>query len=400
MQTTVPRSRKAGNARGAFTLIEMLIVVVILATLMSITFKLMSVGDDSSRRVTTVMRIQKLENCLSGYLSAFGSYPPVKLHGSQDISYAVGGHGIQTYQKKEISWSKDSKSQNEAWEQIQAACKAQPVACRYPFPNDWDDAIVALSEDIKKLVQDGEGEFASLTDARKTVLMQGFDSLANNPGRFGGRDKTDSDWRDIQIFQFGLMSFLLPRYLFMMTGPDHFFNGTGVAQWTGSNTLPCDPFMGNQYNSWKTVKDDSMKDTDTDDFIAIANIPSQTACARWMPNLAGMCACNHNYSFFGTSIRTDTALNVSPQIEIFSPDEESSNGTSGQYILDEITVEDGWRRPIYYYSPPPYQSYTIWSGGPNAKTFPPWVSLKDISNQTALEIIASWTIDDILHMNN
>lgn len=33
--------------------------------------------------------MQRLENCLSGYYAAYGSYPPVKLHGSRDYTLEV-----------------------------------------------------------------------------------------------------------------------------------------------------------------------------------------------------------------------------------------------------------------------------------------------------------------------
>ena len=196
------------------------------------------------------------------------------------------------------------------------------------------------------------------------------------------------------------MSFLLPRYMFMMNGPQHFFEGDGVAQWNGNNTLPCDPFLGDQLQDWKTVKNYAEKNQDDTDYMKIANMPSQTACARWMPNLEGICTCNHNYRFFGIYIRWDSELRQSPNIEIFSPTKGATQGTSGQYLLDVITVKDGWWRDFYYYSPPPYQTYVLWSSGANGRTFPPWVSRTDIQNSTAQQLISRWVQDDIIHMNN
>ncbi len=71
--------------KKGFTLVELLIVVVVLVTLMTITFRITSVGDESTKRNRTINRMQRLENCLSGYYAAYGSYPPVKLHGSREI---------------------------------------------------------------------------------------------------------------------------------------------------------------------------------------------------------------------------------------------------------------------------------------------------------------------------
>ena len=58
--------------KKAFRLVEMLVVVVVLVTLMSIVFKLGNVGDSSEKRTTTISRLQKLENCLSGHYAAAG----------------------------------------------------------------------------------------------------------------------------------------------------------------------------------------------------------------------------------------------------------------------------------------------------------------------------------------
>ena len=73
--------------KRAFTLIEMLIVVAVMVTLMSMVFRLTSIGGSATARNVTVSRLQRLENCLSGYYAAFGTYPPVKLHGTRDINY-------------------------------------------------------------------------------------------------------------------------------------------------------------------------------------------------------------------------------------------------------------------------------------------------------------------------
>ena len=59
--------------KKGFTLVEMLIVVVVLVTLMTITFRLTSLGRDQTDRNKTIARLQRLENALSGYYAAFGS---------------------------------------------------------------------------------------------------------------------------------------------------------------------------------------------------------------------------------------------------------------------------------------------------------------------------------------
>ena len=113
------------------------------------------------------------------------------------------------------------------------------------------------------------------------------------------------------------------------------------------------------------------------------------------------CAANHEYSLFGINIRDSwdgTELSVeNTGIEVFSPAGEDS--TSNQYILDGISVRDGWGRDFYYYSPAPYQRYTLWSGGENGRTFPPWISRKGLSSK-ANQCISLWIWDDIIHMTH
>ena len=68
--------------KRAFTLIELLIVTVVILALMGVMFRLTGIASGASNRETTVYRMQCLENCLSGYYAAFGSYPPVPLQGA------------------------------------------------------------------------------------------------------------------------------------------------------------------------------------------------------------------------------------------------------------------------------------------------------------------------------
>ena len=103
--------------KKGFTLVEMLIVVVVLVTLMSITFRLSSLGDDQTRRNRTISRMQRLENCLSGFYAAYGTYPPVELHGSRDYDLGVNNQtGIQldsdqeTERKVELRWYQSTGS--------------------------------------------------------------------------------------------------------------------------------------------------------------------------------------------------------------------------------------------------------------------------------------------------
>lgn len=381
--------------KRAFTLIEMLVVVAVLVTLMSIVFKLGNVGDSSEKRSTTISRLQKLENCLSGYYAAYGCYPPVKLHASRDVNIEANIYGIQDAdgQTRNVPWS-DEKN---AWIQVKAACLAQPVAMAFPYANDSvKDAIVqSLSAQFTEYHQkykSGKKGYGDFSDDR-------FGQPISLPAS-ANFSSSDTDWRDLQMFQFGVLSYLLPRYLIMLEGDAQFFN---YAQWKGNNTLPCDPYTGNRFTSWNDVKNYAMS-TQPQEYARVANINSQAVCARWLPNLAGTLSCGstEHLVFYGVDL-TDgdrSGLNaVQMRNSTYSRGASGTGAGGGQYVLNSVSLVDAWENPIYYYSPVPHQSYTIWSGGANGKTFPVWIDRSKLTG-TAAETVAKWIADDIIQMSN
>ncbi len=391
--------------KRAFTLLELLITVGVLVIMMGLVFRLSSIGSDSTARAVTVRRMQCLENCLSGYYAAFGNYPPVKKHGSQDIFREVDDHGIQTENTNKNLWNWSSigdSNEQKAWNQVKSACLAQPVACRYPFPDGLSELAESVSEEMKDRAESGDDEYSAYwsNESIKRRLVAGFDDgVSKNIGRFGSY-KNETDWTQLQLFKFGVMSFLLPRYLVMMNGDQVFFND--YAQWTGNNEIPSNPFTGDQYSSWTQVRKYSTSSSQSD-LAKVANIPSQAVCARWMPNLSGICSVGHGtMTLFGVVISDDSGSILSadnPYIEIFSPG--SSDSTANQYVLDGVSVTDGWGNEFYYYSPEPYQRYTLWSAGANGRTFPPWVDRNSSElGGSANDCISKWVQDDIIHLSN
>ena len=383
----------------------MLIVVVVLVTLMTITFRLSSIGSDQTRRNSTISRMQRLENCLSGYYAAFGSYPQVMLHGSRNIYAKVDSNGIQSDEEENTSiwgWKNiGEKDEYEAWKQVNAACKSQPVDCRFPYPADaaYNNMVRAVSASIKKKAQSSD----KLSEERKKLLTTPFDNgVTDNIGRYNKYSK-ESDWRQIQLFRFGVMSFLLPRYLIMMRSREELFNNGNYAQWDANNRLPVNPLKGQSVNwDWGTIREYVLnKAKDPQKYAEVANIPSQAVTARWLPNLEGIVCCNRDYKLYGVDIRGDSgASDLRPDnldIEIFAPG--GYNGGGQPYVLDGVTVLDGWWHEFYYYSPPPYQTYTLWSAGPNNRTFPPWISRKNL-DADANRCISLWVEDDIVRMSN
>lgn len=393
--------------KKAFTLIEMMIVVAVFVTLMTILFRISGIAGGQTARVTTISRLQKLENCLSGYYAAFGSYPPVKLHGTRDIFCEVNRHGIQKDSRNEGIWNWDKVGQDaeqRAWAQVQAACQSQPVDVRYPYSQQkgLQDYITSLSDTFKEAAGSYADDY-ELGQDDVAVLSAGFEGLGATSGASGELDRDATDWRDVQLFKFGLMSYLLPRYLVMMNGLDLFYRY--YAQWTANNVAPCDPFTGRKL-TWEEIIDYQQDKLDGGAMAHIANITSQRVCARWVPNLEGICKCNiGNLDVYGVNIsETDEmVLNMGSmkqvKSQIYSPGGAESDSNKDQYVLDGITVNDGWGSSFYYYSPTPHQRYTLWSAGENGRTFPPWISRSGLSSK-ANECIGIWTHDDIMQLSN
>ena len=385
--------------KRGFTLIELMIVVAVLVTLMAITFRIVNTVSDTESRTMTITRMQRLENCLSGFHAAFGCYPPVKLHGNRSLEG----------QEKSIEWG----NEDEAWRWVRAACRSQPLGCRFPFPQGMSDDIRELSDTIAEASASGEYDDVFKNQSMKEWAAAGFSSAGDSSveGRLSAK-KGETLWSEIKLFQYGVMSYLLPRYFVMMGGSPKYFEAGGYAQWTKNNQRPCDPFTGDTIE-WTTVynwAEEHRGGLKNEKVVKLQMMPSQSACARWLPNLEGICRCDTDLNLFGVHIKSSHWLDRGifdgiPMGELasslseacFTPD---GNGSyRDQYILDVVTVQDGWGHEFYYYSRSPYQSYTLWSAGPDGRTFPPWIARDQLSGQE-LDLAVKWTKDDITHMSN
>jgi prepilin-type N-terminal cleavage/methylation domain-containing protein len=414
--------------KKGFTLLEVVIVMALLVILMTITFTLMNIAGDAEDKSCTILRMQRLENCLSGYYAAFGSYPPVKLHGSSSINTYVDDFGQQEMDREnDISGNFGGADETIAWNQVEAACRAQPISCEFPLPESESQRIRAQAAEMTEYASQDE-IYKTLNETDKKVIwgQRSHDKQSegnwvsvnekNIIGRLSG-DKDKKDWGEIKLFRFGLLSYLLPRYIVMMSGDKHFY--TQYEQWLANNMVPSDPLDGSENfgaeandvsGGWSGVWDAASRYSDessTDrDMARLANIPSQAACARWIANLEGICKCFSHPKVFGVSLRSTRKRHGDNQdpfhysnvhIRPYRP-KDVSQGNS-LYVLNMITVRDGWGRDFYYHSPEPYQRYILWSAGPNGKTFPPWLDRSRFGSARDKERIASWTHDDLLHMS-
>ena len=378
------KSRERG-----FTLIELLIVTVVIVTLMGIVFRLAGVGGDSRAKSKTLARLQRVENAISGYYAAYGSYPPVPLQGrSRDVRMKVGGNGVLG----SVSGSYNlSNPDDETVRQVEAACRAQPVAVLFPFfMNSSIDGNRA--NNAEKLV-------TAISSERGFK----FGPLRNT----GGLSLDESNWHQVNLFQFGLLSFLLPRYLFMLQGDENMYDNR-KGQWAANNQLPSRIDTGRPYESWKDMQEKyyGSGSGNAKEMALIENLPSQAVCARWMPNFEGIIT--GGLDFYGVDTSDSDWLYLDGSLYNGIPGykkwmHQASPGgydNSGSlYLLNGMTVADGWGNEFYYHSEVPYQSYRLWSAGPNLRTFPPWLDLGKFS-QKEQETIANWTKDDISHLAN
>ncbi len=360
--------------KKGFTLVELLIVVVVIVTLMAITFRLAGVASSSNNRNRTIERMQRLENALSGYYAAFGSYPPVALHAKRNPYLRVDMEGNQS----------DTETGKLEWESVREACRAQPLAARYPFRAETRPYVDAVARIVSERANSTDSRFKRYQD-RRNRLGGGFSAL-ENPNQIADWQR-ESSWQAVKIFQFGVMSYLMPRYLFMLGGINNLDDLDKCAQWTASNRLSANPNNGVQFNSWRNeLRYKSL----------VQRIPSQSVCARWMPNFEGQLDCTGSPEFFGVKVSSGRGGGVSPE----NPDIEVFSNGSARYVLDCITMVDGWFQEFYYYSPAPFQSYRLWSAGPDGKTFPPWIPLDTIKNESDKRTAAAWMADDIMFMSN
>ena len=390
--------------KKAFTLIELLIVTVVIAILSSIVFRVTSSAGASEARQKTINRMQRLENCLSGYFAAYGSYPPVAVHGSRNPFYELNDKGNQ-----KLNESPNMSELN--WKSVKKACQAQPVMAKCPDDgdNDADGGVGGGSK--AKLLSDAVQQLMSQVPEfnekhHDCAATKGFD--AGNAARWLSDEGS-------QGFQFGLMSFLLPRVVVMMTGPKRVYNEGKI--WTDNNTLPCRFSTGVPYESWGDLRDIALgKQGDATEKVQLELIPSQAVCRRWIANLEKSCSLwNIPSTPFGVDLwEEDESGAKVPLYDPRAPEaiaedllfsgNQAEDGQSNPALPNKVTVKDGYGEEFYYYSPPPFQSYRLWSGGANKKTFPPWVTDDQIQTDSQLQRHASkiheWIADDIVHMSN
>jgi hypothetical protein len=206
---------------------------------------------------------------------------------------------------------------------------------------------------------------------------------------------TQDGWDQVKFFKFGLMSFLLPRV-----------ETVGFAGESGNSDF--EPNL-NFYRSRQWRKNnpsagvmDVSSDANLRKALTAQQVSENRAVARWLPNLermvwGGRVMLGIDIREYGTQdgdqFRTQAKMDSEGKlIDMLSYEK------GGKYVLQFVTVRDGWGRDFYYYSAPPYQSYRLWSAGADNKTFPPWIPVSSMSSQER-EWVARWLKDDIVRFD-
>ena len=400
--------------KKGFTLVELLVVIVVIAILTAITFRIAASGQEQDKLHATIRRLHALESAIGGYYSAFGSYPPVRLHGSRNIFCKLNDQGIQVLNEVEEGVLD--------WDRVRAACLSQPMAMSYPPCPDNASRAQGFSRKMLELVDQAPELFG-----RDSLASVAFDGI-NTTGRFSDKED-EAEWTKLNLFKFGLMSFLLPRFVYMMQGQDTKLYDK-FAQWGDNNNVPCRFEDGIPYEKWEDLANESWPrgGTYNPDMWKVALLPSQIMTARWVACLEGICFFYYGESSFYTTLwGVNLRMTIGPPImdswlgqsafrgvskyrkghgpPVYSAGEQQSenNGFTQPFMPDGVTVMDGWGEEFFYYSPPPHQGYRLWSAGANGTSFPPWISeteIDNVLNAADAKLARWWKADDIVHMSN
>jgi len=346
---------KKFNDQRAFTLMELMIVLVVIGILMASVFKLFSAVSSNSQKADTTARLERLRNAISGFYSSYGTYPPVPLYSTTDPFDAADDRGSNG--GADIPWSgDDNKSKAALW-----ASRSQPVSFEYPYPQTYDAFI------------------------NEKYGSQGIQS-ANEVYQNAATIPTDA-WEQVKMFKFGLMSFLLPRVALVGIP-------SGNGSWSENQPIP-DFYKSVQWRRHnKTSRfSDNASDAEIVNALRGQDLQEQREIAKWIPNLENLVSGRPLPQIMDTDVFRDEHVNDS---------QGGSRSLRGAYarggqltLLWTTTVVDAWGNDFFYYSAPPYQSYRIWSAGPDGKTFPPWVPLESLSSSDR-ELVSGWIKDDIV----
>ena len=274
--------------RSAFTLIEMLVVVVVIAILSGLVFRMVGAGGTGSDKAQARRKLEALANAIEEYRAEYGRYPPVA---------RVPDNNPKVHQPDyKSSWSSEERARK----------TYQPLRYEYPPNTDrWTG-----------------GNPHSLATTLKRV------------------PRTEAT-----VFQFGLLSYLVtrvegraeraPKELFAKSSTISIEDDHWLSQNSSKNSNINDRTLRNWINNGKISRNSAW---DPDKNCCAVDDPRDVRAAKkiW-PLLQGI-------------VRTDECP------ETFR---------NFVYTNHQFTVWDPWGNQLNYRSDPPYESYRIWSIGPD-----------------------------------
>ena len=214
------------------------------------------------------------------------------------------------------------------------------------------------------------------------VFGSGKQSANVNPGAF---DANNDSWEKVKLFRYGALSFLLPRLLVLGVNPDG--NGDIKESPSTPKLSLFNKAMWNYYNmgkvkSGKFDKESFMKQSERETI----------SCGRFLPNLERRVYGGKSDILGVNTVESDQGY---PKFAVYE-----------ELVLGRMSLYDGWVRDydkrdneLYYYSAPPYQSYRVWSAGPDGKTFPPWIPLESLTVEQRKKVSA-WISDDVARFDH
>ena len=334
-------SDRTHRQRSAFTLIEMMVVVALVGILIGGVFRLLNAAGEGAKRGETIERMQRIENALSGFYAAYGSYPPVQPHGSPDPFVKEAQNGTTS-----PASSLTAENANRA-----AAC--QPMAFEFP-------PMKALDTYINKRYQ--------------------TEHIQSPNGGIANLFPQNGKWPDVKLYRYGVVSFLVPRYDaigdFKLEASAQY-----IPQPINEKALVPEASLYKNHKMWTDFNPPRKAKAERE------------ACARWLPNLQGIIHGGRKLLGVETGV---------PHCDNESQLSEGGNANrayeykGSKYFLRKMTIRDAWGNDFYYHSAPPYQSYRLWSAGPDGTTFPADYPLQQLSAPDR-KTVSNWIKDDIAH---
>ena len=286
--------------RNGFTIIEMLVVVIVIAILSGLVFKMIGAGGSSSDRAKARRQVEALANACEEYRAEYGCYPPVP----------------KSYDPGSKTWY-------------------QPVTYSYPADSDhWTG-----------------GSASSLANQLRNIPRTTLEKEGNH------------------LFQFGVLSFLVPRIQdHAETAPKELFNDS----YDQTKIPDSELHSWFSQNSAKNVNDSTLTKWKKDGKISRSSgWDSSKHC----------CAVDN-----ARDLRL--AQKIAPLLDgITRSDIDAQSYGKNTWTNTMVRVMDPWGQSIRYESDPPYDSCKIWSCGPDGKTG----NVKDSDGKTR-----NYSADDIV----